>query len=151
VLGVAVLAAVGLALLLARGGVYEGYDRAQLTEPAARMRAPAWTRPCWSGARWAPDYRRCVHVKGRVLWIQKRDPDGDGDRHVIVVSRLHPRIVNLRRELGVGSLPRIGARVDAVGWLAVGASGHEEIEALSYRSGSVVAEERAERDPGFAG
>jgi hypothetical protein len=139
VLGTAVLAAVGLAVLLAVGGVYDTYDRTQLTSPAGRSRAPAWTRPCWDSARGAPDYRRCVHVKGRVLWTQKHDDDGDGDRHLIVVSRLHPRIVNLRRDLGVGPLPRIGARIDAVGWLAVGGSGHDEIEAVSYRSGAVAA------------
>lgn len=74
-----------------------------------------------------------------MIWIQKHDPDGDGDRHLIVISRLHPRIVKLAAVLPVARLPRIGARIDAVGWLSVGASGHTELDAQRYASGGRTA------------
>lgn len=63
------------------------------------------------------------------MWVQHHDPDGDGDRHLIVVSRLHGRIVKAARTLPVSDLPSIGTRIDAVGWLMRGASGHDEIDA----------------------
>jgi len=107
-------------------GAFDRYPRTALLWPRQQARAPAWTRPCWPTARWT-DKAECQHVRGRVVWIQKHDPDGDGDRHLLVIDRLHPRIVKLSRALGVARVPPIGARIDAVGWAMFGASGRPEI------------------------
>src|SRR4051794_22001881 len=29
----------------------------------------------------------CVQVDGRIVYVQRRDPDGDGDLHVVLLSR----------------------------------------------------------------
>jgi hypothetical protein len=110
-------------------GAYEGYPRTRLLTAEQRSRAPDWTRPCWPTARWSGE-RICSHVAGRVVWIERNDPDGDADRHLIVMSRLHPRIVKVSRELAVSHLPRIGTRVDAVGWRMTGGSGRNEVDAI---------------------
>ena len=115
-------------------GTYVSYPRAALLGHARQARAPAWTRPCWHRATDDGD-SPCVHVVGRVVWIQGHDPDGDGDRHFIVMAHLHPRIVKITRQLPVSHLPRIGTRIDAVGYLIEGASGHQELESIRFLPG----------------
>jgi hypothetical protein len=115
-----------LAVLLAPGD-FRSYPRAGLLTAARRAAAPAWTKPCWASAP-STEQQRCEHVSGRVVWVQKHDPDGDGDRHLLIIGRLHPRIVKLSAHLPLDRLPRIGAHVDAVGWLMTGASGRGEVD-----------------------
>jgi hypothetical protein len=124
------LAAVAAAVLLARG-TYETYPRSKLLTAAGRRAAPAWTRPCWPSVRKIAN-PTCAHVTGRVVWTQRHDPDGDGDRHFVVVARLHPRIVKIAATLPVSHLPRYGTQIDAVGYLYLGASGKLEIAALRF-------------------
>jgi hypothetical protein len=56
-------------------------------------------------------------VRGTVLYVQRRDPDGDGDRHLLLVARSHLVKVKYRRGVRIGRLPRIGATVTVVGRL----------------------------------
>jgi hypothetical protein len=119
-----------LVVLLAPGA-FESYPRTGLVTAAGRATAPAWTRPCWASAPYT-DQERCEHVSGRVIWVQKHDPDGDGDRHLLIIGRLHPRIVKLTARLPLDRLPRTGAHVDAVGWLITGASGRDEIDTQRF-------------------
>jgi hypothetical protein len=124
---VALVAVIGLVTLAP--GSYQTYPRTSLLTAAGRKAAPAWTQPCGAIARWATD-RDCARVEGRVVWIQRHDPDGDGDRHLIVVERLHPHIVKIPPTLAVPHLPGHGRRVDAVGYVSRGGSGKPEIVAM---------------------
>ena len=130
VLGTLALVVAILAVVFARGD-YRTFPRTSLLWPAQQAKAPAWTKPCWPTARWT-DKVLCEHVSGRVVWIQKHDPDGDGDRHLLIADRLHARIVKLVRTMPVDRLPKLGAHVDAVGWGMQGASGREEVNAQSF-------------------
>jgi hypothetical protein len=121
---IALLAVVAV-VLLARGS-YETYPRSALLTTAGRRAAPAWTRPCWRLARKRRE-PTCAHVAGRVVWIQHKDPDGDGDRHLIVMEGLRPRIVKVPPTLAVSHLPGYGRRIDAVGYVGYGSSGKREI------------------------
>lgn len=123
-----VIAAV-IAVVTLRPGSYQTYPRSELLTAAGRRAAPAWTAACWPTVRRATD-RNCGHVEGRVVWIQRHDPDGDGDRHLIVVGRLRPHIVKIAPALPVSHLPEMGTRIDAVGYISRGASGNLEIDAL---------------------
>lgn len=115
-----------IALVALGPGSYETYPRSALLTAVGQRSAPAWTRPCWATARRRPE-STCAHVSGRVVWIQHEDPDGDGDRHLIVVGRLHPRIVKIQLTLPVSHLPGYGTRIDAVGYLYRGSSGKLEV------------------------
>lgn len=126
VLLVLVAAVVTVALVALAPGSYDTYPRWGLRTAAERQAAPAWTRPCWPTAR-TEGKPTCAHVAGRVVWIQRHDPDGDGDRHLIVVGRLHPRIIKVPATLPVSHLPGIGTRIDAVGYLYRGSSGKLEV------------------------
>jgi hypothetical protein len=130
-----------LAIDLARGS-YQAMPRDALITPQRTAAGPAWTRPCWAGV-FDSDQRSCVRVVGRVVWVQKHDPDGDGDRHLIVVARLHAHIVKFTRAFPGRFVPGLGARIDVTGWVEVGASGRDEIRAVSYdASGSPAAMRR---------
>jgi hypothetical protein len=92
---------------------------------------PAWSRPCWR--RNPPPYSgiytlTCARVDGFVLYRQARDPDGDGDAHLLVVAG--PRLVNLkfRRAAGILTLPGAGHRVRVVGVLSDGRFGIPEVD-----------------------
>jgi hypothetical protein len=123
-----------IALATFGSGTYETFPRTGVLTPAQRYEAPAWTKPCWRDALYRDD-STCAHVKGRVVWIQRRDPDGDGDRHLILMVHLHPRIVKIAPDLPVSRLPRLGTRIDVAGYLLVGDSGRPEIEARTLRPG----------------
>jgi hypothetical protein len=127
------LVAIAATVVLGRGG-YQTYPRSELLTAAGRRAAPAWTRPCWPSVRKIAN-PTCAHVTGRVVWIQRHDPDGDGDRHFVVVARLHPRIVKIAATLAVPHLPRYGTQIDAVGYLYLGASGKMEISAVRFEPG----------------
>jgi hypothetical protein len=121
---VAVVAIVALA-----PGSYETYPRTSLLTAAGRRTAPTWTRPCSVIARWVTD-RNCARIEGRVVWIQHHDPDGDGDRHLVVVEGFRPRIVKIPPTLAVRHLPGHGRRIEAVGYVSRGSSGKPEIVAM---------------------
>jgi hypothetical protein len=125
---VALVVVVLLAAVAVGPGSYETYPRSALLTAAGQRAAPAWTRPCWRLARKRRE-STCVHVSGRVAWIQHEDPDGDGDRHLVLVGRLHPRVVKIPKTLAVSQLPGYGTRVDAVGYLFRGSSGRLEVMA----------------------
>ncbi|HWI73832.1 MAG TPA: hypothetical protein VNT55_17865 [Baekduia sp.] len=131
---VVLLLVAGVVTLLLSRGAYATYPRDALIGSAKRSHLPSWTRFCQVTPPEAKT-EQCGHVTGRVVWIQKRDPDGDGDRHLIVVERLHPRIVKIPHDAGPVKLPSLGARVDAIGWLVMGGSGHREVHSLYLRYG----------------
>ena len=114
------------AVVLLAPGTYETYPRSALLTTAGRRAAPDWTRPCWARARKLRE-PTCAHVSGRVVWIQREDPDGDGDRHLVVAGELRLRVVKIPKTLPVSRLPGYGKRIDAVGYLALGSSGHPEV------------------------
>ena len=101
------------------------YETQGLTQlPAVPTRgAPAWSRPCWRPNR-APYHGlytlRCARVAGRVVYRQSRDPDGDGDAHLLVLARSHLVNLKFRHASGDPSLPGVGRRVVAVGLLSSG-------------------------------
>jgi len=82
------------------------------------VHAPAWSRPCWRLDRKFGDryVLPCGRVDGRVLYVAPHDPDGDGDRHVLVLAGPHVVLV----KLAVGArvrLPSVGSSFEAVGLL----------------------------------
>jgi len=62
----------------------------------------------------------CARVEGRVVYRQRRDPDGDADAHLLVVAGLHVVNLKFRGAAGAGGLPGPGHRVIAVGLLSSG-------------------------------
>jgi hypothetical protein len=122
-------AAAVLVALLVVGAVWARHGTRYDTQPLAQLPvvpergAPAWSRPCWRPNR--PPYSglytfACARVEGRILYRQERDPDGDGDAHLLVLAGWH--LVNLKFRFAAGrlGLPGVGHRVVAVGLLSSG-------------------------------
>jgi hypothetical protein len=96
--------------------------------PASPLRAP----PC------PPDSANCARASGQVLYVERVDPDGDGDAHVVLASRegiTGPGIsvIDIEAELRPDPLPGPGDQVAAAGPVYTGSYGQRQIEATAIR------------------
>jgi len=97
------------------------------------VRAPLARPRCRDGI---PD---CRSTSGRIVYVERVDPDGDGDLHVVVTDR---RAVTLRgltaidvsKDLRPRRDPRIGERAAAMGPVQTGSYGQSQIHALVFRT-----------------
>lgn len=114
---------VGIAVLLVcAAAATTGWQTLPTSRTSGRygVFVPAWTRPC----RRSNPVRRtqyilaCARVRGRVVYRQNHDPDGDRDRHLVVISGLRLVTIKVPKDAGIGPLPGIGARVTAAGTLS---------------------------------
>jgi hypothetical protein len=84
-------------------------------------------------ARCAAGAANCAAVTGRVLYIERVDPDGDGDAHYVLaggnVTARGLSVIDVRRHLRPRRLPRIGDLVSASGPVYEGSFGQRQIEA----------------------
>jgi hypothetical protein len=79
----------------------------------------------------------CAAVIGRIVYVERVDPDGDGDLHVIVaagsISLPGLTAIDVRKGLRPRQDPRIGDRATAAGPVQTGSYGQDQIHALSFR------------------
>ena len=103
--------------------------------PAPAERPPVGPRPrCPAGAG------NCREAGGRILYVERVDPDGDGDAHFVLASResvTAPGItfVDVKRSLRPSPLPGPGQFLSAAGPVFTGSHGQEQIEATALRVG----------------
>ena len=103
------------------------------TRAGARRPAPR-LRP----ARCPADVAGCRVASGRIIYVERVDPDGDGDAHFVLASRASitaPGIsaVDVRRGLRPKPLPGVGDRLSAAGPVEIGSYGQRQIHALRLR------------------
>lgn len=84
------------------------------------------------------DLTGCRTATGRILYVERVDPDGDGDAHFVLASRegiTGPGIsvIDVRRDLRPHPLPGPGARLSAAGLVQTGSYGQRQIEAVRVR------------------
>ena len=96
-----------------------------------RAQAPAKLSP----ARCPPDLTGCRTASGRIVYVERVDPDGDGDAHFVLLSRdsiTGPGIsaVAVERSLRPYPLPGPGDRLSAAGQVFHGSFGQKQIEAV---------------------
>jgi hypothetical protein len=79
----------------------------------------------------------CREVTGRIVFVERVDPDGDGDLHVVVAagSITLPGLtaVDVRPGLRPARDPRVGERATAAGPVQRGSYGQAQIHALTFR------------------
>jgi hypothetical protein len=110
------------------------------SEPRSAAPAPAPTR---EPVRDVPRSRcpdgvpGCRAVRGTVLYVERVDPDGDGDLHVVVdsgsITLPGMTAVDVRPDLRPRRDPRVGDRVSAAGPVQPGSYGQSQIHALKFR------------------
>ena len=79
----------------------------------------------------------CRAVTGRIVYVERVDPDGDGDLHVIVsggsISLPGLTAIDVRPGLRPPKDPRIGDRASGAGPVQTGSYGQQQIHALRFR------------------
>ena len=108
--------------------------RTEASEPRAEARSPHPPRPL----RCAEGSGNCSAAAGRIVYVERVDPDGDGDAHFVIASRdsvTGPGIsvIDVRRDLRPSPLPRPGDWISATGPVYEGSYGQRQIEAVRIR------------------
>lgn len=137
----AALAGALLALAAATGcGGGEAAERPRGAEPPAGpgTQGRGDSRPPPAPARCPAGSAGCRSVHGRVLYVERVDPDGDGDAHFVLLSRQSVTapgisVVDVRRGLRPQPLPGRGARISAAGPVHRGSHGQRQVEAVSVK------------------
>lgn len=134
------LAAAGITTLVVTAcGGGEGPTPSGPAKPPARpdqqATKPARAKPA---VRCPAGVAGCRTVSGRVLYVERVDPDGDGDAHFVLVSREGVTapgisIVDVRHDLRPEPLPGPGARISAAGPVFSGSRGQRQVEAVAVR------------------
>lgn len=84
-----------------------------------------------------PGVPGCVTATGRVLYVEKVDPDGDGDAHFVTASKegvTGPGITifEVRADLRPDPLPGVGDLVGGAGPVYPGHAGQKQIEVVTF-------------------
>jgi hypothetical protein len=142
----AVLCAAVTSLLVVSGCSSEDEDRParddggdeqtagkQGIRPAERH--PAGSRSSLAPATCPPEAANCRTASGRVLYVERVDPDGDGDAHFVLASRQSITapgisVIDVKRSLRPSPLPGRGDRLSAAGPVYRGSYGQRQIEAV---------------------
>jgi hypothetical protein len=77
----------------------------------------------------------CRSTEGRIAYVEKVDPDGDGDAHFVVVDSQGITLpdltaIDVRKGLRPHPLPGIGDLISAAGPVQKGSYGQSQIHAL---------------------
>jgi hypothetical protein len=131
-----------LAMLLAVGGCNSeedgrasGQETARSSPPTTQQDTTSSAAPRLQQATCPPEAGNCRVASGRVLYVERVDPDGDGDAHFVLASRdsiTGPGIsvVDVKRSLRPSPLPGPGDRLSAAGPVYRGSYGQRQIEAI---------------------
>jgi hypothetical protein len=126
-------AAAVLVLLLFGACSEDEPDRAA-RPPATVADAPPRTAPL-RRAHCPPDLSNCRTASGRILYVERVDPDGDGDAHFVLISRQAitlpgVSVIDVKKSLRPHPLPGRGDRLSAAGPVYRGSYGQKQIEAI---------------------
>jgi hypothetical protein len=115
-------------------------DRRPAAKPRATPTPTATPTPAPRDVRRSrcpADVAGCRAVRGTVLYVERVDPDGDGDLHVVVdagsITLAGMTAIDVARDLRPRRDPRAGDRVSAAGPVQTGSYGQSQIHALEFR------------------
>jgi hypothetical protein len=126
-------AALLVACAAAAGGCSSG-DDARVSSSASPAAPPARIGPL-KRAHCPPDLANCKTASGRIIYVERVDPDGDGDAHFVLVSRQAitlpgVSVIDVEKSLRPHPLPVNGDRVSAAGPVYRGSYGQRQIQAI---------------------
>ena len=127
-------AAAAAALLpIAFAACSESADPPPETHPRAAA-APPKATPL-ERARCPAELTNCKSASGRIIYVERVDPDGDGDAHFVLTSRQSITlrgisVIDVEKSLRPHPLPVEGDRVSAAGPVYRGSYGQSQIQAI---------------------
>lgn len=94
-------------------------------------------RPVLPRSTCPTDLSNCVVARGRVIYVEAVDPDGDGDAHFVTVSKENVTgagltVFDVRVDLRPEPLPGIGDIVGGAGPVYTGSHGQKQIEVIEF-------------------
>jgi hypothetical protein len=133
----------GLAVVLAFAGCSDeageadqasAPPRSKTATESAPQQQPARPRP----VRCPPALANCSTASGRIIYVERVDPDGDGDAHFVIASSdpiTAPgvSVIDLKKSLRPSPLPGPGDWISAAGPVYEGSLGQRQIEAVRVR------------------
>jgi hypothetical protein len=104
-------------------------------EPGRARDTPSSTAPPVEPATCPAEAGNCRWASGIVLYVERVDPDGDGDAHFVLASRQSITgpgisVIDVKRSLRPSPLPGPGDRLSAAGPVYRGSYGQRQIEAV---------------------
>jgi hypothetical protein len=108
-------------------------ERPARTEPARSEPSPRAQR--LEAARCPPDLGNCKTADGRIVYVERVDPDGDGDAHFVLssdeaITLPGVSVIDVKKSLRPRPLPGVGDRISAAGPVYRGSFGQKQIEAI---------------------
>ena len=81
------------------------------------------------------DLPACRTTKGRIVYVERVDPDGDGDAHFVIsdpqgITLRGLTAIDVRKGLRPRPLPGIGELISAAGPVQTGSYGQSQIHAI---------------------
>ena len=121
-------------LLAAAAGCSEDADQRAPPSPAVDQTEKSRPGPL-EPARCPRGLTGCRIATGRIVYVERVDPDGDGDAHIVLLSReaiTAPglSVIDVEKALRPSPLPRVGERISAAGPVYPGSYGQRQIEAV---------------------
>jgi hypothetical protein len=97
-----------------------------------------------SPAECDPVPANCETATGRIVYVERVDPDGDGDAHFVLsgddaITLPGLSVIDVERELRPDPLPGPGDLVSAAGPVYTGSYGQRQIEATELRFARITA------------
>jgi hypothetical protein len=128
-------AAAGLLAVAALSSACSSDEEPGVPASPGEARAERPSPPSLRRSTCPPDRANCSTAAGRILYVERVDPDGDGDAHFVLLSRegiTAPGIsvVDVKRSLRPRPLPGPGDRLSAAGPVYRGSYGQKQIEAV---------------------
>jgi len=82
-----------------------------------------------------PELGNCRTASGHIVYVERVDPDGDGDAHFVLSSRQSITlpglsVIDVKKSLRPRPLPGPGDRISAAGPVYHGSYGQKQIEAI---------------------
>ena len=87
-----------------------------------------------------PELENCRSASGWIVYVERVDPDGDGDAHFVLASRQSITapgisVIDVRQDLRPHPLPGLGDEISAAGPVFRGSYGQRQIQAVELRVG----------------
>jgi hypothetical protein len=88
-----------------------------------------------ASARCPPGLPGCRTTEGRIVYVERVDPDGDGDAHFVIadpqgITLRGLTAIDVRRGLRPRPLPGVGELISAAGPVQTGSYGQRQIHAI---------------------
>jgi hypothetical protein len=130
--------AVIVAILSGCGGDSGTAEPSVPPEAAGRSGSGAQERPATetvTPSHCPPDLSSCRTTKGRITYVERVDPDGDGDAHFVIVDPQGITLpgltaIDVRVGLRPHPLPGVGDLISAAGPVQTGSYGQSQIHAI---------------------